>query len=136
MTPTGPTTTELPIVFRRSGLRRLVSIAGVVVCAAAVIYGRWAWLPLALGLYLLCSAFWERVTVDEVGVAVRTMRTRRVPWSEVRSFEHRGGGLLDGMTIVTDDGAVYAPLPAGNAATIAQHLALLERVRAEVQQES
>ena len=104
--------------------------------ADAVIDGRWLWLPTALGLYLLCSAFWERVTVDEVGVVVRTIRTRRVPWSEVRSFEHRGGGLLGGMTIITDDDAVYAPLPDGNAATMAQHLALLERVRVEAQQTS
>lgn len=116
-------------------MRRVVSVASAVLFADAIIEGRRLWpVYAAFGMYLLWSAFSERVTVDQDGIAVRTVRTRRVPWSSVRSFELRAAGVLGGMSIVTDVGPVLAPLPTGNASTMTERLALLERLRAEAQQ--
>jgi hypothetical protein len=80
---------DTKIVYR-STFRLLISTPGGVFCAVAGVGAGLTGEPYALvlvpfGVYLVMFAIWPRLVVDAHGLAVRNVRSRTVPWSEVKA---------------------------------------------------
>ncbi len=75
--------------------------------------------------------FWRQgLIVSEAGLEVTLIRTRRIPWSEVRSLE-RGTRLRGGLRVETSIGTIWSPAPAswwGGPAS-AEQIAEIESAR-------
>jgi hypothetical protein len=96
------------VVFRIPPLTILGAVL-LTVCATPVAFGApWFWLVYLLPLAVVVWVLRVRTTVDPDALTVRRLvRSRRVPWSEIRSLHLRDKG---GVRAVLTDGAEL-PLP-------------------------
>ncbi len=91
-------------------------------------WGAWLFavlLPIALVLRVR-----QRIVVDETGVEVTILKTRRIPWADVQGFGS-GTGWMGGTIVWTSSGPVRSIAPCswwGGRPSDGQ-LALLEAIR-------
>lgn len=132
--PAGPPP-SLPLVFRAPAITHAFHLFPGVLIILLSVYGRspvWgAWLFGVLLPIVLVLRLRQRLVVDETGVTVTILRTRRIPWEDVRGFSRAGG--QGGTFIATPTGRVrsVAPCSLWGGAASADQLALLERIRHE-----
>jgi hypothetical protein len=104
---------DLPITHRHPAGRRVSPLTWIVVAAIIVTAGLRPWYFSLLFVVVLAavsaSRWLEHLTVDERGITVRTFRTVRIPWSQVRSIERSAGG--GGIDIRTPSAVVHSPFP-------------------------
>jgi len=125
---------DLPITHRHPTGRRVSPLTWIVVAAIIATAGLRPWYLSLLFVCLLAavstSRWFEHLTVDEQGITVRTFRTVRIPWSQVRSIERSAGGG-GGIDIRTSSAVVHSPFPytGKSGAATDEQLAAIEQAR-------
>ena len=126
--------TSLPLVLRLPPLTHALQLfPGLLIICLAVfgdspMWGAWLFvvlLPIALVLRLR-----QRLVVDDTGVTVTILRTRRIPWADVQGFS-RGSGWMGGTNVLTAAGSVRSVAPCSwwGGRPSADQIALLEDIR-------